>query len=87
MPDFYSVVIQEDWIPPLKPYLDKMIEVETEEKGIARQCLEELETIKFTMEVMKATWAQGSFTTKQMHLLKDVSGFLQMEEAERRFSI
>jgi len=87
MPDFYSPVVQKDWIPFLMPYLGKIIEVETEHKGIARQCLDELDNINLTMEVMKTTWAQGSFSTKQMHLLRDITGYLQMEEAERRFSV
>jgi len=87
MPDFYSVVIQDAWIPPIKPYLNTIIEEQTEDRGIARQCLEELDNLIQTMEVMKVPWAQASFSTKQMHLLRDVSGFLHMEEAERRFSV
>ena len=88
MPDIYSVVVLEEWIEPVTPYLEHLTCSETSEsKGIARQCLEEFALITNTMEVMKTNWAQGSFSTKQMHLIKLITTYLDMEMAQRRFSV
>ena len=86
MPDFYAVVVQKDWIEPVQPYLEGLMTTDTN-KGIARQCLEEFNQIKSTMEVMKTDWAQGSFSTQQMNLIKSIATYLEMDGAQRRFTI
>jgi hypothetical protein len=88
MPDFYSVVILEEWIEPVKPYLEYLTSSRTSEnRGLASQCLEELNHITHTMKVMNTKWGQASFSTKQMHLMELVTTFLEMDIARRRFSI
>jgi len=88
MPDIYAVVVLEEWIEPVKPYLEYLTSSETSDnKGIALQCLEELDHITNTMGVMQTNWAQGSFSTKQMHLMELITTFLEMDVAKRRFSL
>ena len=88
MPDFYAVVVLEEWIEPVKPYLEHLTSSETSgNRGIASQCLEELDHITNTMKVMKTKWAQGSFSTKQMHLMELITTYLEMDAAQRRFSV
>lgn len=87
MPDFYSVIIQDEWIDLIKPYLDHLEKDEHESKLVARRCLEEFSNVKSTMEVMKTDWAQGSFSTDQMNLIRSIATYLEIEVAERRFTI
>ena len=86
MPDFYAVVIQADWINSIEPYLEELIK-DKDFKGVARGCLEEFDIAKYTMEVMKTDWTQGSFSTEQMNLIKKIATYLELDGAERRFTI
>ena len=91
--DIYSVIVKENWIEPIRPYLqgflkdDRNLLKVTLDKGTARQCLDELENVTIVMDKMKTDWAQGSFTTRQMHLIREVASYLDIDEAVRRFSI
>jgi len=92
MPNFYSVVVYEEWISPITPYLKEIVSQGTREangveKITAKECLEEFENLSKTMEVMKITWGQASFTTKQMKILRTISAYLGLGPAERRFTV
>jgi len=92
MPNFYSVVVYEEWIRPITPYLKEIVDQGTKEangveKVTARECLEEFDNLNKTMKVMDIAWGQASFTTKQMKILSTISAFLGIGEAERRFRV
>ena len=93
MPDIYSVVMKSEWIQPMVPYLEGLLAEEGDkktiklERGTARQCLNEFGNITSVMDKMKTDWAQGSFSTKEMHLIYEVASYLALEDIKRRFAI
>ena len=93
MPGLYSVVMKSDWIQPMVPYLEGILAEEGDKKtvkldrGTARQCLSEFGNLVNVMDKMDTDWAQGSFTTKEMNLIREVETYLNLEDIKRRFSI
>ena len=92
MPNFYSVVVEDGWIKSITPYLKEIVAQKTKEangveKIAAKECLEEFENLNRTMELMNLIWGQGSFTTSQMKILRTISAYLSLSQAERRFTV
>ena len=93
MPGIYSVVMKSDWIQPMVPYLEGLLAAEGDKKtikldrGTARQCLTEFDNLTSVMDKMDTDWAQGSFSTKEMNLIREVATYLNLEDIKRRFSI
>jgi len=92
MPNIYSVVVYEEWIIPITPYLKEIVSQGTKEpngveKIAAKECLEEFANLNKTMEVLKISWGQASFTTNQMKILRTISAYLRLGPAERRFTV
>ena len=93
MPGLYSVVMKSDWIQPMVPYLEGILAEEGDKKtvkldrGTARQWLSEFGNLVNVMDKMDTDWAQGSFTTKEMNLIREVETYLNLEDIKRRFSI
>ena len=93
MPGLYSVVMKSDCIQPMVPYLEGILAEEGDKKtvkldrGTARQCLSEFGNLVNVMDKMDTDWAQGSFTTKEMNLIREVATYLNLEDIKRRFSI
>ena len=93
MPGIYSVVIKSEWIQPMVPYLEGLLGEKGDtkavkvERGTARQCLNEFGNLTSVMDKMNTDWAQGSFTTKEMHLIHEVATYLELEDIKRRFTI
>ena len=93
MPGLYSVVMKSDWIQTMVPYLEGILAEEGDKKtvkldrGTARQCLSEFGNLVNVMDKMDTDWAQGSFTTKEMNLIREVATYLNLEDIKRRFSI
>ena len=92
MPNIYSVVVYEDWIIPITPYLKEIVNQGTKQpngvdKISAKECLEEFNNLSQIMEVMQISWGQASFTTKQMKILSTISAYLNLGPAERRFTV
>ena len=45
------------------------------------------EQMDYIMELMNLIWGQGSFTTSQMKILRTISAYLNLSQAERRFTV